>query len=677
MKPAMPAQAESSHLSHPKYRPDIDGLRAIAVLSVVGFHAFPNWIPGGYVGVDVFFVISGFLISSIIFSNLEKSTFSYAEFYSRRIKRIFPALAVVLTVTWAVGWYVLLSDEYRQLGKHIAAGAGFVSNLMLWAEAGYFDNTADLKPLLHLWSLGVEEQFYIVWPVLLGIVWKFKHEFLRITLLVAAASFMLNVLTVSDHPVAAYYSPLARFWELMVGGLLAYVTLHTPERLQDNKVLKALLGLVLIALGMVVLNESSKFPGWWALLPTVGAALLIAAGPTTWVNRRILGNPIMVGIGLISYPLYLWHWPLLSFARIIEAQTPSRNVRLLLVVAAVALAWLTYALIEKRVRRSSSRRVVFGFAAAMAVLFGCGILIWMQVTGPRNGGADLERVVQAFEDWEFPPEDFQSLNRNGQVIYSQAGSAGNTLFIGDSHIQQYAPRVSKLLKEHPNEYNSVTFATTGGCPPIPGLLEDKHPECARWLNEATKLAGAEKFDAIVVGACWDCYFIDMVRKKDEQAAAAGGPASYEYYYLENGEKKYFRQGTGSEPALAALQRYLAELSTHGRVYLVLDNPRGGQFHPKTFFEGTRLTQLSYTDSIKQHELTSEQKTLTETMREIANRANAKVIDPTSHLCKDDRCPTTFQDGKPIYKDSNHFRRLFSEQHADFIDVTLMNSQPNN
>lgn len=154
-------------LSHPKYRADIDGLRAIAVLSVVIFHAAPNWLRGGFIGVDIFFVISGFLISTIIFSNLESNTFSLQEFYVRRVKRIFPALILMLTTTFAFGWWVLLPDEFAQLGKHITAGVFFVSNLVLWSEAGYFDAAAETKPLLHLWSLGIEEQFYILWPALL------------------------------------------------------------------------------------------------------------------------------------------------------------------------------------------------------------------------------------------------------------------------------------------------------------------------------------------------------------------------------------------------------------------------------------------------------------------------------------------------------------------------------
>src|SRR5450830_2138955 len=185
--------AAEHHLVHPKYRPDIDGLRAIAVLSVIIFHAFPSLLKGGFIGVDIFFVISGFLISTILFSSLEKDQFSFAEFYARRVKRIFPALLLVLLSCYIFGYFVLFADEYRQLGKHIAGGAGFISNFVLWDESGYFDTTAEIKPLLHLWSLGVEEQFYIFWPLILWVLAKQRLNFLAALLVFTALSFALGV----------------------------------------------------------------------------------------------------------------------------------------------------------------------------------------------------------------------------------------------------------------------------------------------------------------------------------------------------------------------------------------------------------------------------------------------------------------------------------------------------
>lgn len=373
--------SHQAHLSHPKYRPDIDGLRAIAVLSVVAFHAFPSWVKGGFIGVDVFFVISGYLISTIIFENLDKGTFSFSEFYSRRIRRIFPALLLVLIACFAFGWFTLLADEYKQLGKHIAAGAGFLSNFILWNEAGYFDNSAETKPLLHLWSLGIEEQFYIVWPLLLWFAWKRKFNLLTITVVVAVATFILNLKGVKQDMVATFYSPQTRFWELLSGSLLAWFTLYKKDTFtgikskidvwlsrivysekQDNdgRTLSNVLsfvGVFLLLYGFWRINKELSFPGKWALVPVLGAVLIITAGSKAWVNRTILSNKLAVWFGLISFPLYLWHWPILSFARIIESEVPSRNIRIVAVVLSIALAWLTYKLIERPLRFGNYNKV--------------------------------------------------------------------------------------------------------------------------------------------------------------------------------------------------------------------------------------------------------------------------------------------------------------------------------
>jgi peptidoglycan/LPS O-acetylase OafA/YrhL len=212
-----------------KYRADIDGLRALAVLSVVGFHAFPSVIGSGFVGVDIFFVISGYLISTIIFENLERGSFSFLDFYARRIRRIFPALILVLLVCYALGWTALLADEFKQLGKHIAGGAGFASNLVLRNESGYFDNAASTKPLLHLWSLGIEEQFYLIWPLLLWLAARLRLNFFICLVGLAAVSFGLNVRKVGSDAVAAFYTPQTRFWELMIGATLAYLMLHNES----------------------------------------------------------------------------------------------------------------------------------------------------------------------------------------------------------------------------------------------------------------------------------------------------------------------------------------------------------------------------------------------------------------------------------------------------------------
>ncbi|KAB2889547.1 MAG: acyltransferase, partial [Desulfobulbaceae bacterium] len=215
--PVTPASTTAHH-----YRPDIDGLRAIAVVIVLIFHAFPENMPGGFVGVDVFFVISGYLISGLIFADLQKGSFRFSDFYARRIRRIFPALILVLAASSLLGWFLLLPDEFAQLGRHVAGGAGFVSNFVLLGEAGYFDSEAELKPLLHLWSLGIEEQFYFIWPLLLFVAWKKRWAPLTLILLLLTGSFAFNIDRVHDHPTSTYFLPFTRFWELMIGCTLAY-----------------------------------------------------------------------------------------------------------------------------------------------------------------------------------------------------------------------------------------------------------------------------------------------------------------------------------------------------------------------------------------------------------------------------------------------------------------------
>ena len=356
MSNAIPKTAE---LPNHQYRSDIDGLRAFAVLSVVLFHAFPEFISGGFIGVDVFFVISGFLISTIIFEKLEQGNFSFVDFYARRVRRIFPALILVLVTSFILGWCILFVGEYKQLGKHIAGGAGFIANLILWSESGYFDNLADTKPLLHLWSLGIEEQFYIVWPPILWAAWRFRIRCLPIILAIGLASFAFNLYGISIDPVATFYSPLTRFWELLIGSLLAYVTVFHARypRLAVNSIAQAntlsWIGCALFVDGLLLINKDSGFPGAWALLPTLGAALMIKAGPSAWFNKMVLGSSVLVWFGLISYPLYLWHWPLLSFARILSSSVPELEIRTGVVALSILLSWLTYHFVEKPIRFGS------------------------------------------------------------------------------------------------------------------------------------------------------------------------------------------------------------------------------------------------------------------------------------------------------------------------------------
>jgi len=487
---------------HPKYRRDIDGLRAIAILSVVGFHAFPEWVKGGFAGVDIFFVISGFLISTIIFGNLEKNTFSYRDFYARRIKRIFPALILVLAASYALGWYLLLPDEFKQLGKHIAAGAGFVSNLVLWNEAGYFDKASYTKPLLHLWSLGIEEQFYILWPLLLGMVWKRRMNFLVITLVIAVASFAVNILTVAPDQVADFYSPLSRFWELMIGGILAYLTLHKPHHLPKNTDLQSAIGLLLIVIAVASIDKQSAFPGWWALLPTTGAFLVISARPTAWVNRYLLGNPVLVWIGLISYPLYLWHWMILSFLRITESGQPPAKIRIAAVLASLLLAWLTYWAIEKPIRFK-----IKGNWMITILCVSLSLIAFIGFNTYQRDGLSFRMMKISPELMGYKP-DLAKDWRLGQCFLENSDRFSATcmedkrplIFLwGDSH----AAALYSGFKLLQNNYQfGIAQYTAAGCEPLIGRYFADNKLC-KGINDAD-LAMVEKIkpDFVLLHANW-------------------------------------------------------------------------------------------------------------------------------------------------------------------------------
>jgi peptidoglycan/LPS O-acetylase OafA/YrhL len=476
----------NTDLTHPKYRPDIDGLRAIAVLTVVGFHAFPGWIRGGFIGVDVFFVISGFLISLIIFSNLEHDRFSLADFYGRRIKRVFPALLLVMVTCFVFGWFVLFADEFMQLGKHLAGGASFVSNFVLYEESGYFDSAAETKPLLHLWSLAIEEQFYILWPLLLAFMWKRKLSFVTITVTVAAISFAANIYAINNNPTAAFFLPLPRFWELMAGGLLAYVALHKPQINNHHQNAQSTLGVVFLTLGLLLLNKASAFPGWWAILPVMGAFFIISAGPNAWFNQHVLSNRLLVWVGLISYPLYLWHWPLLTFARIMTVH-PSPALRLTAVSLSVLLAWLTFILVERRIRWSKHSQTAPRLTIALFLVLLIGYFSFSDY-GFRNREVnkpfvltDQKLFMQSRSSDNSCAEKLKLKLVTEEVCLTNTNTP-QILFAGDSHAMALYSAI------YAKKFTTPSILIAGhACPVYPNLEYTPRRKVA-WGNNCTAIA---------------------------------------------------------------------------------------------------------------------------------------------------------------------------------------------
>lgn len=631
---SLPVPAAQTHLAHPKYRADIDGLRAIAVLSVIGFHAFPLWIQGGFIGVDIFFVISGFLISSIIFDNLERDNFSFVEFYSRRINRIFPALLVVPAASFLLGWFVLFPDEYKQLGKHIAGGAGFVSNFILSNESGYFDNSATRKPLLHLWSLGIEEQFYIVWPLLLAFVWKRKWRFVTITATIAVASFTFNIYAINTNQAVAFYSPFSRFWELMTGGLLAYISLHKPGLAERRNNAQSIMGCMLIASGLVFLDKARAFPGWWALLPVMGAFLLISAGPKAWFNRHVLANKWLVWVGLISYPLYLWHWPLLSFTRIVAGGIPPRVIRIAAILVSIALAWLTYRLVERPIRFGQHRGTKVAVLCVLMMTIGYSGFYTHQQDG-LNARNNFEKVQDLL------PLPFENYKYNGCYMGSfhlshckiPPNNAPTVAIYGDSHAGAHFPGIVEL-----DERNNWLLIEHNSCPPIVGIeiasSSGHRLNCQRKSEEALSiLLNTPSIHTVVIAFYGKKYISDIAY----QFHLPG------YGSIANKAGLFY---LGLEAAVNALEQ-------NGKsVIIVIDVP-DHPFFPRDCINRTALFGVNNSCELKTSVALESQKGLREILSKLAKaHPEVRLYDSFNSFCDKDNC--NFENDEMLfYRDPNH------------------------
>jgi peptidoglycan/LPS O-acetylase OafA/YrhL len=522
-------------LSPITYRPDIDGLRAIAVLAVVFFHAFPQQLKGGFIGVDIFFVISGFLITSILITDLNNKHFTFRDFYSRRVRRLGPALIIVLLVSFISGLFLFQANEFNQLKKHILGGITFTSNLIFLREAGYFDYASDSKTLLHLWSLGIEEQFYLIWPVLIFIFFKYKKLNLILFIsFIIILSFVSNIVLSDSDPVAAFFSLQARFWELAVGAALAIsrlqqpLTVHTCATYVEHT--KGILGSILIGLGLVFISNQTAFPGWWSLLPVLGAALIISAGPHSLINRHLLSNNKLVYVGLLSYPLYLWHWPLLSVARTLFSGTPPYAARLGLLLLAFTLAALTYHLVERPIRNhKASRHATPVIIVALLVILIAAI--WPQSTIPlvqTTSGQMASR--EAFESHYLPVDGLQTLKRfegkfrhecnfyqverfyEGKATnipkqsidescYTPDGVSQHSVLIwGDSHAQMLNVGLSQHL---PKAWQVFQVASSGCHPTVVSFQDSDTNYCVRSNWFALKTVRDNKIKVVVVAQSVD------------------------------------------------------------------------------------------------------------------------------------------------------------------------------
>jgi peptidoglycan/LPS O-acetylase OafA/YrhL len=638
----------------PNYRLDIDGLRAIAVVPVVLYHVGLPYFHGGFIGVDVFFVISGYLITSLLINDIRQGNFSIVKFYERRIRRIFPALFVVIFASAVAAWFLFMPREFADFARSSIATALFSSNILFWNESGYFDTQALLKPLLHTWSLAVEEQFYVFFPLLLASISAtslrtkaFVFEILWI------ASFGVSLWTQFYAPTFNFYWSPTRFWELLTGAFIAVDVLPVFSSFVSQKI--TLAGLGMIATATLAYDDATPFPGISALLPCLGAACVIQGGKEQSTVNRFLTAPPVVFTGLISYSLYLWHWPIIVFVRYWTADSPSPTTTAAIIGVTFALAALSWRWIEQPIRRKTvfiARPQIFAAAAASIVVtacFGVLIIIFDGLSGRLPVAAqtiyaaskDVSRFSSprcfAGQEDHSPPTEIR------QQDYCKIGADqnGKIDFVvwGDSHAASLAPALDLAAR---NNGRTGLLLGRGSCPPLldfnTGSSNRQKIELCKQNNETVlRFIARNGIPAVFLVARWP---------------------KYAHHSEFGNEGIFFDPNVAvilddfSKPLIESLDATLAKLTSAGvKPVLVMDVPEIGYNVPhalaKSIMTGTKIEIAP-----KRATVARRQALALKILEDAATQYNVVFVDPTPQLCDNDFCRVVFGN-TVLYADEDH------------------------
>lgn len=647
-----------------EYREDIDALRGVSVALVVFFHAIPDFLPGGFIGVDVFFVISGYLITSIMLLSLRSNSFSLLEFYARRIRRIFPAMVFVLAVVLVLGWLILFPAEYQQLGKHVKSSIMFLLNFDLIDELGYFDVESNYKPLIHFWTLSIEEQYYLLWPVLLLVFMKFSRRPAWFFLLIVVVSFSMNFYIVDDYEDEIFFHSATRLWELATGSLLAAVAINRD--IPSRNVL-FLVGLAVIILAGFFITKESFYPGFLALAPVGGAVLVILS------NARFTSYLGLSSLGLISYSLYLWHWVLISFGHIYIGREPSNPAVAFLVIVSVAAAYFTYRYIEPLRYR---RKVVAGLLLS-AIFIAC-----MGFYVERENGLPGRAQVAYYQDagYQFmrtPASDAvcnnfveQMLGKERLFYYCRAENLREGRLIavvGDSHAHAWFPGLADVALRH--GYGALLLANSS-CPPFLGFEwgrnEKQREKCQLSIRQIRlllerdtrikKVALVTRGPVYIHGEVDGSFTTESVAKSLRQNVD-GSRLSYATYF------SGFRE----------LLEYLENLPHISRVYYLLENPEL-DFLPKEViprpFDFFKISTNRNYMSRGLHLMR-----MARYRRGVYALESTKlvVLDATDLLCDDGKCHSFINDNF-VYADDDHFSVFGSKLVAEYFESLMFSGQ---
>jgi peptidoglycan/LPS O-acetylase OafA/YrhL len=654
--PDISSDPQSKHF----YRPDIDGLRALAVLPVILFHA-NLFFPGGFVGVDVFFMISGYLITQIIERELQARRFSVLVFYQRRIRRIFPALFVMFAVTSLTAYLFMPPLELKDFGQTLLASSAFYSNFHFWRQSGYFAPTSEYAPLLHTWTLSVEEQFYLCWPLCLGVLTRIAKSKWKVpaTVFGLLGSLMLSAHWVSAKPNAAFYLLPSRAWELALGALLSFpsvsiILARIPRKIAS---VASLTGILYLGLATITYDNLTPFPGFAAMLPCVGAALVIAAGvggPST--GGRILSLRPLVWTGLISYSLYLWHWPILVFGRLIANHKLNAVERCSLIVLIFIAAWLSWRFVESpfrnvRVARSESKSWVVGGLGTSAVFVAVGLFLFVRNGLPARGpdvGSFVRDAAAGEISFGQTPCFVQgaSLPSTNACLLgaSSPESTYEAVLWGDSHAAHLAPAFSDIGQRLGVTIREITKA---GCPPIPGVRF--FPAYYMWaecpaFNEAAlrTLLGNKRVKVVVLAARWDAMVEAPVEAYSGNAALLTLNGTCPSV---NGSRQLL---------VVSLRKLLTALVDSGRqvilvgevpLPLAVDSIVWAPFNRRdeSFCEKAQVTELSETEGLVDQALRNAAANL---------QPQVQIVYPYNYVCVEQKCMVK-DNGRLLYVDDSH------------------------
>jgi len=639
----------------PTYRPDIDGLRAIAVLAVVFYHSGLGIVSGGYVGVDVFFVISGFLITTIIVRELAEDKFSIVGFYERRMRRILPASIATVTVCLIVGYFLLETKDFGNLARSTIANSLFLSNVFFYMQTGYFDAAAELKPLLHTWSLSLEEQYYVITPILLILVAKyFKQRHLLFVVPLAVLSFAACIYWTSENQPAAFYLLTTRGWELLIGSILAIAAIPRISSESAMQVL-ASFGLALTLFSIFLFDDQTTFPGAYAALPTVGTAILIYTGRagTTLVNRALSLKPL-VFVGLISYSLYLWHWPIIVFSKYLKAVALSHVESMIMLLAIFGVSVLSWRYFETPIRRkrllATRKRIFIASLSATAVLIVASLFAMGDVV-------DMEwRRWRSCENVEERISENKSL-----CVIGEASGEPTFILWGDSHARALISAVNASAQR---VGNTGYVASKPGCPPLLGIERAGRTECFDF-NETMQsyIKQNPTIDTVVLAAHW------------------AGVAEGTRYNEEDGESTKLLdlladqdQPQQSRPELlyTGLSRTIQSLLVIGKKIIIVGPvPEVGHDVPSVNHVAlitNRDVNAMIAPTIGEFEARNE-KVFTILAR-IEKEFGLPVLMPSNVLCDEELCIVALEDGRALYHDDDHLSTVGARYISEIFDAAL-------